>query len=172
MERWRIPPTFRAPHANDARADGRCENARGQETGYRRITRLLRVGQKRTSLLPGVPGGTGHLVLDLGEQPGLRLFPAVRRPGPGPGVPAADVAVRIVWPGPVGDRPTVPEDRGAPAGRARRPGRRRRGTSRRGGIPPGQRGRSPSTAARTVDPGWSCSPPAGSRHPAPAVRPT
>ena len=101
-------------------------------------------------------GSAGDLVLDLGEQPACDYFPQCRRPGPGPGVPAADVAVFIVRPGPVAGRSH--RARGAEghrACRARRSGRRRRGTGRRGGIPAGPgRGRR-VRQSRTAGPGWS-----------------
>ena len=107
-------------------------------------------------------GTDGHLVLDLGQQPACDYFPRARRPGPRPRVPAADVAVLIMRPGPVAGR----SDRarraaGHRAGCAVGSGRRRGGPGGRGRAAAGARAWWPSTAARTADRGWGCWPTAG-----------
>ena len=70
-------------------------------------------------------GQTGHLVLDLGEQPACDYFPPCDDPGPDPRVPVADVAVLFVRPGPAGGRRNGTRGaEGRRAGRARRAGGR------------------------------------------------
>ena len=107
-------------------------------------------------------GSAGHLVLDLGEQPACDYFPRSDDPGPDPAVPAADVAVLIVRPGPAAGRPTVPEEpRGTePAALVAQAADAVARVAAAGLLP--AEGGWPSTAARTADPGWGCSPAAGS----------
>ena len=99
--------------------------------------------------LPGMPWADRRSGARPRRAAGLRLFPAVRRPGPRPGVPAADVAVLVVRPGPAGGRPDRARGaEGRRAGRARRAGRRRGAPGRRSraaaGGRPGRRVRQPA----------------------------
>ena len=108
-------------------------------------------------------GRAGHLVLDLGEQPACDYFPRSDDPGPDPVYPLQMWLCAVCGLAQLVADPTVPEEpRGAepPRSSRRRPtpwgGSPRRGCCRAAAG-------SPSTAARTAAPGWSCWPAAGSR---------